>query len=365
MPGQRSALALCLLFILLVVGLGGCSVRSDEHAGVTVEREEIRDGHRILLKSGVSPRRATLGDPVEWTLTAELPASAKPGKLLRDMRDSTSALDVRPPREPDHVPAAKDAARSEGRELWTWPYRIRGFALGTVPLPAMRLPVAIGSRRDTLLFPADTLAIDSLTPAATGSVLPDRGPIMPELRPVDYAVAAILALIVVTAIALLVRALKRRREPVKVVAPPEPAEMILRREVKALRERGEALPRDEFYDRLSLAIRDYAAAATGITTRDRTTLEIVRELREREVAREDGVDALRRALARADLAKFARRGGGWDEALEALGLAERLPDKLPPRPPAPPDAPAAASDSGDDTAPRAAQGPGPRAAGGR
>ncbi len=301
MPGSLRSAALPLL-LALVAAASGCAVRADDHAGVTVEREEIRSGHRIVLKSAVSPRRATLGDPVEWTLSAELPESATPGKLLRD-RDAAE-LDVRAPKEPGRAPAAKDPSRSEGRELWTWPYRVRGFALGKVALPAVRLPVAFGSRRDTLLFPADTLAIDSLTSAATGAVLPDRGPILPELRPVDYAVAGLLALVALAAIALL---------------------------IASLRARGEPLPRDEFYDRLSLALRDYAAAATGTTTRDRTTLEIVRELREREEAPPDGVDALRRALARADLAKFARRGGGWDEAVEALDLAERLPEKLPAR----------------------------------
>jgi hypothetical protein len=132
-------------------------------------------------------------------------------------------------------------------------------------------------------------------------------------------------------IALLIRALRRRREPTRPAAPAEPPDVILLREVASLRARGEPLRRDQFYDRLSLALRDYAAAATGITTRDRTTLEIVLELREREEAPRDGVDALRRALGRADLAKFARRGGGWDEAIEALDLAEKLPEKLPAR----------------------------------
>jgi hypothetical protein len=327
MPGPLRSAALPLLLVALVTVASGCGVRSDDRAGVTVEREEIRAGHRILLKSGVSPRRATLGDPVEWTLSAELPESATPGKLLRDR--TTAELDVRAPKEPARAPAAKDAARSGARELWTWPYRVRGFALGKVALPAMRLPIAFGSRRDTLLFPADTLAIDSLTPAATGAVLPDRGPITPELRPVDYAVAGLLALVALAAIALLIRALRRRRAPARPAAPADPPDVILRREVASLRARGEPLPRDEFYDRLSLALRDYAAAATGITTRDRTTLEIVLELREREEAPPDGLDALRRALARADLAKFARRGGGWDEATEALDLAEKLPEKLP------------------------------------
>ena len=320
--------AFLLLFVATVAAVAapGCSRRADDRAGASVEREEIRGGHRVRLRSSVSPRRVTLGDPVVWTLRAELPAAARPGKLLR--APTAPDLDIRPPRE-GHPETAGD------RTMWSWPYHVRGFTLGPVALPAVRLPVAFGAIRDTLVFPPDTLAVDSLTRSATGAVVPDRGPVVPELRPVDYAVAGLLALAVLVVVALVVRALRRRRmAAVTPVVPPLPPDEALRREVAALRERGEPLPRDEFYDRLSLAVRDYAAAVTGITTRDRTTMEIIRELSARGDVPRDGIDALRRALARADLAKFARRGGGWDEALEVLELAERLPERLPVRPPA-------------------------------
>jgi hypothetical protein len=62
-------------------------------------------------------------------------------------------------------------------------------------------------------------------------------------------------------------------------------------------------------------------------------MEIVRDLRAAGSVPPEGVDALRRALSRADLAKFARRGGGWDEALDVLDTAERLPERLPARAP--------------------------------
>lgn len=328
------ALAILILAGTLLTGLSGCARTADDRAGATAEREEIRGGRRILLKSRLSPRRVTLGDPVAWTLSAELPAGAVPGRLLRN--PAGPELDLRAPRAPRSETARPDGSKASDRVVWAWPYEVRGFGLGAIALPAVRLPVAYGAARDTLLFPADTLAVDSLTRAATGSVLPDRGPVMPELRPLDYAVAAGLLLLLIVAVLLIVRAIRRRREQAAAPAvPAEPADAALRRSIAALRAEGEPLPRDAFYDRLSLAIRDYAAAATGITTRDRTTMEIVRDLRARPAVPADGVEALRRALSRADLAKFARRGGGWDEALEVLEIAERLPDRLPLRPPAP------------------------------
>ena len=331
-PRPAAAILVAALLAPLLLAPFGCA-RSDERAGASVEREEIRGGHRILLKSSVSPRRVTLGDPVVWTLAAELPASGRPGKLLRSR--AAAELDVQPPRAPGSEPSrsATLAGEPAGRTLWTWPYQIRGFGLGLIALPAVRLPVAFGTERDTLLFPADTLAVDSLTRAATGTVLPDRGPVTPELRPIDYGVAAGLLLVLLVAALLIVRAVRRRREQPAEVVPEEPPDEALRRALASLRAEGEPMARDAFYDRLSLAIRDYAAAATGITTRDRTTMEIVRDLRERSEVAPAGIDALRRALARADLAKFARRGGGWDEALDVIGLAERLPETLPARRP--------------------------------
>lgn len=329
---RRLAPALLAAAALLVAA--GCARRADEHSGATAEREEIRGGRRVVLKSSVSPRRVTLGDPSVWTLTADLPAGAVPGKLLRSA--AAPELDLAAPKAP-----RVEASRSSGtkgaadRAVYHWPYQIRGFGLGPIALPAVRLPVTYGTARDTLIFPADTLAVDSLTRAASGTVLPDRGPITPELRRVDYVVAAALLLLAIVAALLIARSIRRRRT--RGEAPPVPAEppdVLLRRAIATLRAEGEPMPRDAFYDRLSFAIRDYAAAATGITTRDRTTMEIVRDLRAAGSVPPDGVDALRRALSRADLAKFARRGGGWDEALDVLDTAERLPERLPARPPA-------------------------------
>lgn len=281
----------------------------------------------VRLRSRLAPRQATLGDPVIWTLSADLPASARPGKLLRG--STAPELDIRPPREArkEHSPDG-----DQRRALWSWPYQVRGFTLGQVALPLVRVPVAFGTARDTLYFPADTLAVDSLTRAATGTVLPDRGAIAPELRPIDYVVAGALVVVLLAILALILRAVRKRREAPVVAEPVETPEEALRRSLSELRAMGETLPRDGFYDRLSMAIRLYAGSVTGVSTRDRTTLEIVRELRALPDIPPDGLDAVRRALSRADLAKFARRGGAWDEALQVLELADRLPEQLPARP---------------------------------
>ena len=316
--------ALCAAFLATL--LGGCGLFQPRSTGGNAAvREESRGGLQYRLRSEVSPRRATLGDPVRWTLIAELPKSVTPGPLVLD--SAGTGLEVKP-RSVPHGGEATNAGR------WTWTQDVRGFDLGSLPLPAARISVSGRGVRDSLFFPPDTLAIDSLTQARADSLLPDRGPVPTELRPIDYAVAAALLLaalaILWATIAAVRRARDKKRDLLAVAAAPVPADEAYRLALAALRETGETLSFDVFYERLSGAIRDYAAAVTGVPARDRTTTEIEREVKATGAVGRDGTDALVSALRRADLVKFARIRGGWDEARAALSEAERLPERLPP-----------------------------------
>lgn len=319
--------ALCAAF--LVVGVGGCVGDARSTAGNAAVREESRGGLHYRLRSEVSPRRATLGDPVHWTLIAELPPSVTPGPLLLD--SAGSALEVTRRSAPH-----RGEATQGGR--WTWKQEVRGFDLGPIALPEARIGVSGKGVLDSLFFPPDTLAVDSLTQARADSLLPDRGPVQTELRPIDTAVAAGLLLLVLAllwfAITAIRRARSRKQSLVAAAETPVPPEEAYRLALAALRESGETLSLDLFYERLSGAIRDYAGAVTGIPARDRTTTEIERELLAAGSVPRDALDALTSALRRADLAKFARRAGGWDEARAALAEAARLPARLQASPPA-------------------------------
>jgi len=333
-PGPLTAGALGA--VLFATTLGGCGFEPRSTGGNAAVREESRGGLQYRLRSEVSPRRATLGDPVRWTLIAELPRSVTPGPLVLD--SAGLALEVKPRTAPH-----RGEATNGGR--WTWTQDVRGFDLGSLPLPAARISVSGNGVRDSLFFPPDTLAIDSLTQARADSLLPDRGPVPTELRPIDYAVAVgllVVALAILWAtIAAVRRARAHKRDRIAVAAAPIPAEETYRLALAALRETGETLSFDVFYERLSGAIRDYAAAVTGVPARDRTTSEIEREVKATGAVGREGTEALVSALRRADLVKFARIRGGWEEARAALAEAERLPERLPaPAPPASPSSPA-------------------------
>jgi hypothetical protein len=309
---------------MLALGLGAGCGRSAGPRGPAVEREETVAGNRVRLESRVEPRRVTLGDRAIWRLGAELSGPVAAAAALRDSANPN--LDLSP-----RAPASARAVRGGSR--WSAEFEARGFTLGPIPLPAVRLPVAIGTRRDTLVFPPDTLFVDSLTQASSGKLQPDRGAIATELRPIDLAVAAAVAVLVLGAFAWLVLAIRsalrrRRGEAAAPAAPPEPPETIFLRALERLRGEAASLPRDQFYDGLSGALRSYTARVARIPALDLTTSELARELKRDTRVDAEGAALLLRTLLRSDLAKFARQEDPLGEARAALEEASSLSGRL-------------------------------------
>lgn len=332
---------------VIAAAVGGCSGRGSEAARSAIAREGTSGANHFRVESELVPSRVTLGQPTRWTLRAELPREARAESLLRD--PGLASLDV--------TAREKPRLRSERTgAVWSGAFDVRGFDLGRLPLPPVALVVQFPDRRDTLAFPVDTLAVDSLTEASSNSLQPDRGPIKPELRPLDIALAAALALLVVAAIVAIILAIRKRRRRSKGLedeAPPEAPEAPFLRAIETLRGEIESLPRDRFYDRLSLAVRAYVGAVTGIPALDRTTSELLRELERRPDVRDEAAGLVERELRRSDLAKFARHEDPFAEAREALDQAASLAGKVvraPAAPPAPrvttPDEPSARKGAG-------------------
>jgi hypothetical protein len=303
------------------LALSGCGGMRGGAPRRIVEREEAVGKARVRLKSELSPARGTLGDPISWRLTATLGGGGRAGTPSLEEPSSSLELDV------SRAPAG---AKAEAGLSWSREYVLRGFDIGAIPLPRAMLPVTMEGRTDTLEFPRDTLFVDSLTPAATGMLRPDRGPITPPLRPADIALLAGGVLLLAALIFFLVRLWLRRRRRKQVAeapAPPEPPEVLLARALDALERDVATLPRDVFYERLANALRAYAAAATGVPAIDLTTTELDRELGRRPVPA-DGREALVAALRRADLAKFARYRDEESEARSILRQARSVSGRL-------------------------------------
>ena len=337
-PLHRSVSLACVALVPALLLLG-CARGDDAARGPAVERSGAHGSIRYRLRSQVEPPRVTLGDRAVWRLSAQLSGAAKPGVLLRGEADSSLEITAI---------GAPSASSKQGGGAWSASFEARGYDIGRIPLPRVSLTATAAGAIDTLEFPPDTLYVDSLTPAMTGAVEPDRGPLPTELRAVDYLVAIAAALLVIGGIVAafwLYRRSKRRAQAAVagVGAVPEAPEVIFLRSVEALRSEIGSLPRDQFYERLSLAAREYVAAVTGVPALDRTTTELERELHARGLD-SDTVGAVGTTLRRSDLAKFARHEDPLGEARSSLDGAAALAGRLRPRieePPATPVPPAA------------------------
>ena len=326
----RSVVGTALLALVLSAG---CQ-RGGPAPGSSLEREGSRGPHRYRVRSELTPARVTLGDPATWKLRAELPSGAR---ALGVARDSAGPwMDVTAVREP------KQGSGASGAGAWEVEYRLRAFDLGRIPLPRVAVVVSWPEPRpagapaaDTLEFPPDTMTVDSLTTARSEAIEPDRGPIRPGLRAVDLALAGLAALLLVGAIVAAIVLWRARRRAVapETIAPPEPPEAPFQRAIGALRKDVDTLPRDVFYERLSLAVRSYVSAVTGAPALDLTTRELAWELERRGRWKSDAMRAVVRTLDRSDLAKFARHEDPLGEARSALDEASSLPDHFRVTPP--------------------------------
>ena len=325
--GSRSLSVLAAAALLAaVVFVGGCAGRAETTRGPAVERSGSLGSLHYRLRSQISPARVTLGDRAVWRLTAELSgAEAQPGAFSHGPADSS--LEIVPLEPPS-------ASRRESGARWSTALEVRGYDIGRMPLPIAWITATVAGTVDTLDFPPDTLYVDSLTAAITGSVEPDRGPLPTELRPADYAVAIAGALLAIAAILVAVwlyrRARRRSRVAARVEDAPQPPEVTFLKSIESLRAEIGSLARDEFYEGLSLAIRVYVTAVTGVPALDRTTGELERELSARGFDA-DAVGAIGAMLRRSDLAKFARHEDPLVEAREALDGAAALSGRLHPR----------------------------------
>lgn len=304
--------------LLAAFSLTGCGHRNGPSGTRIVEREESVDREHVKLRSELTPARGTLGDPILWRLTASVPGRMNVGRLGVEPPPASLEIDT----TKAGTAARPNAGGAPSREL-----RLRGFDLGAIPLPRATLVVMVAGRPDTLEFPRDTLFVDSLTTQALDSLRPDRGPISTPLRPVDVAVligGGILLLAVLLYLIRLALRARRRKEAPAPVAPAEPPESVLDRELAKLERELGAVSRDIFYERLAQALRSYAAAKTGVAAMDLTTSELDRALAKRVEVPSAGRERLIAALRRADLAKFGRFEDQESEARSVLREARAV-----------------------------------------
>jgi hypothetical protein len=260
----------------------------------------------------IRPVRVALSGEVHITLTVE-------GSGPLTVEVSRSDL---PGWRPRAAESPVTADLPGGRRRWRQTYRLTPMQVGDVPLslPAVRaLPGGSGEPQE-VTWPPVTVRVTTTVPRA--DVDEARGVTPPEELPppepwLDRRFVIGLAAVLVAGSLLALVWWWRQPRPAE---PPTP-------EVAALSDLERLAGIDEFGPAaaadLDGVLRRYLEARYRVPTRERTTAELLREMRQTTRPPEQ-LDAWQALLERCDLAKFARADFSAAAWAEAIGRARDL-----------------------------------------
>lgn len=280
----------------------------------------------------VTPRKATVGDPLQATITVTL----DPGTDVE-----------RAPVGPDlgadvTVLGGGWAPTAQGTAVWSG--TIAAYRTGTVEVPPIELLVVAGERREPLATAAVSLEIESVLPQEDRA--PDAKPELADLKPpatiapdwgptrLAFAILAGL-LLLAGVIALLWRRLAPRLA--RVAAPSDPFRRLpphvwAYEELKKLLDEHREDPsrEDRFFEGLARIVKTYLSARLRVDLLERTTGEVA-PLLVQAGSDPDLARRVRELLERADLAKFARVPAGIDACRSCVDSAYAVVDATRPR----------------------------------
>jgi len=292
---------------------------------VTVDRTRATVGDPILVKVSVT-------HPPGVTVTPPSPVAAEgPGLVLEAIaRERPEPRDGKLPVRPT-------------REVFF--FRGQAFETGKVLVPAFRVtwsrPGGGSESVASKPIPVEIASVLKAGESEPSDLKPPAALPPPPLPWWGIAAAGLLALLLVGGILWWLR---RRRARVEGTAVPQgpvlPAHELAYRELERLLASG--LLREgklkEFHVELAEIAKRYLAGRFGIETLERTTDEVLENLRRVRVG-SSPLGAVRDLLGETDLVKFAKHRPVGDEIRETVELVYRLVDLTKPVPPPP--APAA------------------------
>lgn len=332
-----AGLVLALLPVLPCF-LGGCGAADDgatgpaavEDAGASrrIARSVELDGQRLRVE--IDRDEVLVGDPIRLLAIAEpsgdrLARFAETGGLLGDFEATPLA-------------APRIAGAPPGTAVLQ--LELRTFDAGELSLPPIEaiFEPRGGGAAVSLASDAIPITVEGVLPASVDAVGGEPGANevrpSPELRPLKPAVAleaprewiwwlaSLAATVILLAGGGLLLVL--RRAPAAPLAPGPRAIAELDRLAASLPPPGDAPGTRRFWESLSVVAREWLERRWSLSTRDRTTREIVASIRGDGRLADEVVRPLERILRDADLAKFAGALPGTDAAAEAITSLRRI-----------------------------------------
>jgi hypothetical protein len=275
----------------------------------------------------ISPREATVGDPLEATLSVELPPG---GRLER--------REIGPELGPFQVLSGTWEGPSDGGgfETWIWRGKVAAYETGTLQVPPIELALSSERGASTVRSEPLTVTIRSVLGAeAEGEpALADLKP--PASVPPDYRAARRALATVGSLLGLLGllwwggRRLARRLAPVRADLDPfrrlPPHEWAYAELKRLLDERlADSAEVARLFDRLSSVLKKYLGARFRVNLLERTTEEVAPALRQVGVG-EGCLGDVRRLLDLCDQVKFAGTRPALADCRRAIEAAYAIVD---------------------------------------
>jgi hypothetical protein len=275
----------------------------------------------------VTPRKATVGDPLHATITVTLDAGTE---VERAPVGPDLGADVA-------VLGGTWAPTAEGKAVWSG--TLAAYKTGTIEVPPVEVGVTRAGERETIATAAVPLEIVSVL--AEKDRAPDAKPeladlkppatIAPDWGPAKLALWILAGLLVVAAALFLVW---RRLAPrfARVAAPADPFRRLpphvwAYEELSRLLEAHRADParEDRFFEGLARIVKTYLSARLRVDLLERTTGEVAPMLAQAG-APPDVARRVLELLEQADLAKFARVPAGLDACRACVDAAYAVVD---------------------------------------
>ena len=232
-------------------------------------------GGPVSVQAKLDRTRATVGDPIQLTITIQYPSNAQVD--INNLENQFNPFEVL---SATHQTQKRGANGSTNLQLQ---YQIAAYQTGLLQFPALTIPYTLAGQSasaqsqslpfnvDSVLAPDDPA--NTIHPFKPQIDIPLAGP-----APVGTIIALAGAIVVLAALALLVW--QRQRRPVLEVAPPAVSVASIEEEARAELDRIAAeglLARGEYpahYARLAACIRRYLTRRYGFPANALTTSEL-------------------------------------------------------------------------------------------
>jgi len=247
----------------------------------------------------LAPRKITVGDPVELTLSLPIPENAS---VIMPDPESFSPAEI----------IKVDTLRISKEDI-SVRYTISVFESGKIELDKLPIILSYEDRTDTLIVNAGSIVVESvIDPADSSMEIKDIHPPLKlfwTFRDVLPYLLVIFGIIVIAVGAWLIwRKIKIKRGEIVPVGPPPPPphKVALARlenlRIKKLWQNGFL---KEYYSELTEIVKEYIGGLNNINAPEMTTFELL-EIRSKWAVNDERFKQIKRILTSGDLVKFAR-----------------------------------------------------------